>query len=204
MDEKTTGDGVPVYRPAGPLSRLVRLLLRRNELRRRCDRIEGAILVALSVAFLLAAVVAALLAGHVYQSQSAAAARLRPAVAVVSGPGPLIPGMYMQEAQLTWRLADGAERTGVLTSATVPALYAAQMGNRVPVWLNASGDPRPPPPAQYDIILDMLLAAAMVLAGAGALLVCCYLLCRVALDRHRLASWERAWAVTGPRWTSRR
>lgn len=112
--------------------------------------------------------------------------------------GPLIAGMYMQEAQLTWRLADGAERTSVPTSATVPALYAAQMGNSVPVWLNASGDPRPPPPSQYDIILNMLLA------GAGALLVCCYLLCRVALDRHGLASWEQAWAVTGLRWTSRR
>jgi hypothetical protein len=112
--------------------------------------------------------------------------------------------MFTQEAQLTWRLADGAERTGVLTSATVPALYAAQTGNSVPVWLNASGDPRPPPPARYDIILNMLLAAAMVLAGAGVLLICCYLLCRVALDRHRLARWEQAWAVTGPRWTSRR
>ncbi len=147
MDEKTTGDSVEVHRPAAPPSRLVRLLLRRNELRRRCDRIEGAIQLALSVAFLLATVVAVLLAGHVYQSQSAAAARLRPAVAVVSGPGPLVADMYMQEAQLTWRLADGAERTGVLTSTTVPALAAAQMGNSVPVWLNASGTHGPRRPA---------------------------------------------------------
>jgi hypothetical protein len=204
MDEKTSGDSVPVQRPAAPLSRLVRLLLRRNELRRRCDRIEGAVLVALSVAFLLATVVAALLAGHVYQSQSAAAARLRPAVAVVSAPGPVIAGLYVQEAQVTWRMADGAERTGVLTSATDPAIYGARTGNSVPVWLSQSGEPQRPPASQQDIIVNMLLAAAMVLAGAAVLLLCCYRLCRVALDRHRLASWEQAWAVTGPRWTPRR
>jgi hypothetical protein len=208
MDEKTTGDSIPVrqpagWRPAGWLSRLVRLLLRRNELRRGCDRIEGAILASLSVAFLTAIVVAALLAAHVYQSQHAAAARLRPSVAVVSAPGPLIVGIFVQEAQVTWRLADGAERTGVLTSATVPAIYDARTGNSVPVWLNASGDVRPPPPSQYDIILNMLLAATMVLAGTGVLLACCYWLCRLALDRHRLARWGQAWTATGPQWTSR-
>ena len=55
----------------------------RNELRRPCDRIEAAILVSLSAAFLTATVMAALLAGHVYQSQYATAARLRPAVVAV-------------------------------------------------------------------------------------------------------------------------
>jgi hypothetical protein len=74
-----------VHGTAGPLPRLARLLLGRNELRRPCDRIEGAIVVALSAAFLTATVMAALLAGHLYQSQRAAVARLRSAVGQVTG-----------------------------------------------------------------------------------------------------------------------
>ena len=70
-----------------PLPRLARLLLGGNQLRRPSDRIEAAVLVALSAAFVTAAVVAAFLAGHIYQSQRAAAARLRPTVAVLSKPG---------------------------------------------------------------------------------------------------------------------
>ncbi len=146
---------------------------------------------------------AALLAGHVYQSQRAAAARLRPAIAVVSAPGPVVVGVFWQEAQATWRMADGTERSGVLTSATVPAIDNAWTGDSVPVWLNPSGDPQPPPLGQYDIILNMLIAATVVLAGAAVLLTCCYRLCRVVVDHNRLTSWGHAWAVTGPQWTSR-
>jgi alkylmercury lyase len=31
-----------------------------------------------------------------------------------------------------------------------------------------------------------------------------YALCRLALDRRRLSAWESAWALIGPRWTTRR
>ena len=62
------------------MSRLVRWLAGRNALRRPVDRIEGAVLVALSAAFLVALAVASVLGAHTYQSQradSAACARLR-------------------------------------------------------------------------------------------------------------------------------
>jgi hypothetical protein len=185
-----------------PRPRLTRLLLGRNELRRPCDRIEGAVLIALSAAFLTATVAAALLAGHLYQSQVGAAASLRPAAAVASWPGPVTGRAHVLETQATWRLADGAERSGVLTGAVAPAVYNAQAGTSIPVWLNRSGYPAPPPPGRADIAAGMLLGTTFVLAGVAALLNCCYVLCRVALDRHRLARWGRAWAVTGPRWTS--
>jgi hypothetical protein len=120
------------------------------------------------------------LAWHICQSQHAAAARLRPTVAVVSAPGLVIADVYVLEARATWRLADGAERTGVLTSAGAPAIYDVRIGNTVPVWLNPSGEPQPPPSSQYDIVLNMLLAATMVLAGTAVLLICCYLPCRGA------------------------
>ena len=61
------------------LPRLGRLLLGRNKLRRPCDRIEGAIIAVLLAAFLTASVGAACIAGHLYRSERAAAARLRPA-----------------------------------------------------------------------------------------------------------------------------
>jgi hypothetical protein len=53
------------------MSRLVRWLARRNALRRPVDRIEGAVLVALSTAFLVAVAVAPILGTHTYQSQRA-------------------------------------------------------------------------------------------------------------------------------------
>jgi hypothetical protein len=196
-----------VRRPDGPLPRLARLFLTRNELRRPCDRVEGAILAALAAAFLTVLVLAAVLAGHVYQSQHAAGARLRATAAVLSEPGPVMvnalePTAQVQ-AQARWRLADGAERSGLLTTRTAPAIDYAAVGVTVPVWLNRSGDPQPPPPGQADAVANALGAGAVVAAGAGALLVVCYWLCRRVLNRHRLVRWEQAWAATGPYWTSR-
>ena len=71
----------------GRLPRLARLIFGTNELRRPCDRIEGAILLAVSAAFLAVLALAVLLAGHIYSPQRAAAARLRPTVATLSEPG---------------------------------------------------------------------------------------------------------------------
>jgi hypothetical protein len=190
-----------------PLPRLARLLLGRNELRRPCDRIEGAIVVALSAAFVTVIALAALFAGHVYHSQRAAAARLRPTVAVLSEAGPVVvdafgPAAHVQ-ARATWRLAGGASRSGLLTAWVAPAIDSAQAGTTVPVWLNQYGDPQPPPPAERDILANALIVGAIILMGAALLLICCYRLCRLALDRRRLAGWSQAWAATGPRWTSR-
>jgi len=189
-----------------PLPRLARLLLGRNELRRPSDRIEGVVVVALSAAFLMAAVMAAFMAEHIYQSQRAAAAGLRPAAAVLSQAGP-VAGNAVEpaaQAQARWRLSNGTERSGFLTTQTAPAIYDARTGTSVQVWLDRSGKPQPPPPGQPDIILNALIAGISITAGTALLLILCYRLCRLALDRHRLAKWGSAWAATGPRWTSRR
>lgn len=191
----------------GRLARPARLIFGRNELRRPCDRIEGALLLAVSAAFLTVLALAALLAGHIYNSQRAAAACLRPTVAILSEPGAVVANAFnptaQVQAQATWRLADGAKRSGLLTASTAPAIDDARAESTVPVWLNRSGDPQPPPPAQDEIVATALTAGAVLWTGAGALLAFCCWLARRALDRHRLARWERAWAATGPRWTSR-
>lgn len=158
---------------------------------------------ALSAAFLTASAGAALFAGHVYRSEYAVAARLRPAVAVLTQPGPTA-GSQMTAVQARWRPPDGTQRSGTLTTVTAPAIYYARAGASVRVWLDRSGEPLSPPLSPDDIVSDALFAGSMITAGVGVAVILCYVLCRIALDRHRLARWESAWAAVGPRWTSRR
>ena len=190
-------------RPGRPLRRLGRLLLGRNDLRRAADRIEAAVIVFLAAAFLAAVAAATCFAGHLYQSQHTAAARLRPTAAVLSQPGP---GATAATAATgaRWRLPNGTERSGTLTTVTAPAIYYAPAGTSVRIWLNRSGEPVAPPPSPQDMILTALCAGFTTAVAAAVAFILCYCSCRTALDRHRLARWEAAWAAVGPQWTTRR
>jgi hypothetical protein len=182
------------------MSRLVRWLAGRNELRRPVDRIEGAILVVLS-----AALVAAVVGTHMYQSQRAATAGLRPAVAVLIQAGPLYGGPARAgQAEARWRDPGGGERSGVLTTVSAPGITSAAAGARIPVWLDRSGQPAKPPGGQASMIVNALVLGVTVAGGAAGALLICYVLCRLALDRRRLTAWESAWSLTGPRWSTRR
>jgi hypothetical protein len=188
------------------MSRLVRWLAGRNTLRRPVDRIEGAVLVALAAAFLVALAVASVLGVHTYQSQRAAAAGLRPVVAVLSQAGPLSYGIVARrgQAEARWRDPGGSEQSGVLTTETAPGIAGAAAGARIPVWLDRSGQPVAPPGGQAAMVVNALAPSTAVAGGAGITLLVCYGLCRLVLDRRRLAAWESAWSLTGPRWTTRR
>jgi hypothetical protein len=157
--------------------------------------------VALAVAFLAAIVAAVCFAGHLYQSDRTAAARMRPSLAILSQPGPVT--TVSTSAVATWRLPNGTERSGILTTVTAPAINNAPIGASVRVWLDRSGKPEAPPPSSSVMILTALFAGFAATAGAAVALGVCYRLCRMALDRHRLAGWESAWTAIGPRWTSR-
>lgn len=192
--------------PAGCLPlRMARLFACPNELRRSSDRIEAAVVAGLVAVFAAAAVIAALLAARVYRSdQAGAPTGLRLASAVLSAPGAVSDGSFLHQAtaRATWRLSDGASRSGTLTSELAPGLYGQAAGASVWVWLDRSGAPEPPPPGPFGMITSATLAGAAVIAGAVAALACGYRLCRRGLDRRRLARWSSAWAVTGPQWTS--
>jgi hypothetical protein len=198
-------ESAPVRARPRRLSRLVRWLAGRNTLRRPVDRIEGAVLVALAAAFLVAMAVASILGVHTYQSQRAASAGLRPVVAVLSQAGPLSYGSLAQlgQAEARWRDPGGSEQSGVLTTATAPSILGAAAGARIPVWLDRSGQPVAPPGGQVAMIVNALAPGTTVAGGAGITLLVCYGLCRLVLDRRRLAAWESAWSLTGPRWTTR-
>ena len=188
----------------GRMSRLARMLAGRNPLRRRIDRFEGAVLVALLAVFGVAVALAAIVATHTYQSQQAVAS-LRPAVAVLVQHGPpadSLSGAGQVEAR--WRVPGGGERSGVLTAATVPGISGAAAGTRVAVWLNRSGQPAGPPPGLAVMIIYALVTGGAVTAVAGVALLVAYALARYVLDRRRLAGWETAWARTGPSWTVQR
>jgi hypothetical protein len=184
----------------------VRWLAGRNSLRRPVDRIEGAILVVLSAAFLAAVAVGSIVGAHTYQSQRAATVGLRPAVAVLIQAGPVMYGSMAQfgQAEARWRDPGGSEQSGVLTTATAPDITGAAVGTRISVWLDRSGRPVEPPAGQVGMIVNALAASAAVAGGAAMALLVCYGLCRLVLDWRRLAAWESAWSLTGPRWTTRR
>jgi hypothetical protein len=188
------------------MSRLVRWLAGRNALRRPVDRIEGAVLVALTAAFLVAIAVASVLGAHTYQSQRAASAGLRPVVAVLSQAGPVFYDSLTQRGRsgARWRDSGGSEQSGVLTTWTAPGIVGAAAGTRIPVWLDRSGQPVAPPGGQVAMIVNALAPSTAVAGAAGLTVLVCYGLCRLVLDRRRLAAWESAWSLTEPRWNTRR
>jgi hypothetical protein len=190
----------------GPVQRLARLLAGRNPLRRPHDRIEGATVVVLTVAFLAAMAWASFLGARLYQSQLAGAARLRPATAILTqdGPRPDIRLVPAGQVLARWPAPGGREKSGVLEAVTAPGISGAVAGARVLVWLNRLGQPAAPPLGRAMTMAGAVLTALAGAAGVAAGLLLLYWLCRLVLDRRRLAAWESAWALTGPRWSSRR
>jgi hypothetical protein len=193
------------HRADGLPTRMLRMFVRKNELRRSSDRVEGVVVVVLMGAFVAAVVVAALLAAHVYQSEQATAASLRETVAVLSWPGAVTetPVLHEATAMATWRMSDGTARSGLLTTDVVPGIYGQPAGATVQLWLGRSGDPAPPPQGAGGMAIGATMAGLAIVVVAATLLTFCYRLCQRGLDRRRIANWSSAWAVTGPQWTSR-
>lgn len=189
--------------PAGRLVRLARLLIGSNELRRRSDRLEGAVMATLLAAFLAAVITASLVGVHTYQSERQTGASLRPAVAVLTQSGP-IDMANVGEAQARWRAPDGTERSGPLTTLIAPEIANASRGSRIRIWITRIGDPATPPPSRAAMLLTSTGLTLWLLIGAAVFLTLCYWLFRLVLDRRRLTAWETAWAQVGPRWTTRR
>jgi hypothetical protein len=187
------------------LQRQARLFVGRNELRRPSDRIEGTIVVLLSAVFLAAVAAAPWLGVRVYQSQRADAAGLHPVVAVLTQAGPANDyPLTNWVAAARWQAPDGRFRSGFLTTMTTPGIWGAPAGARVQVWLTGSGEPKAPPSGPWEVGFVSVMIAIGAAGCSGIVLIICYWLCRLALDRRRLAAWTSEWSAAGPRWTTRR
>jgi hypothetical protein len=204
-----TGDTIWVgrysHRANSPALRMVRMFLRRNELRRSSDRVEAVVVAALMAVFVAAIIVAAFLATRVYRSEQATSASLRPTVAVLSWPGAVAetPILHEATAMATWRLSDGTARSGLLTTAVAPGIFGQPAGASIRLWLDRSGAPSAPPQGAGGMAIGATMAGLAIVVASASLLTFCYRLCQRGLDRRRLANWSSDWAVTGPQWTSR-
>lgn len=189
---------------AHPLARMARLLFGSNVLRRPSDRVESAVVATLLAAFVAALTIASFVGAHTYQSERAAGASLRPAIAVLTESGPTDITNGAGEAKARWRAPDGEERSGMLTTVVAPEIENARLGSRVRVWLTSSGDPAAPSPGEVGMLFSAIGLPVWSLIGAGGVLTLSYWLSRLILDKRRLAAWESAWARVGPRWTTHR
>jgi hypothetical protein len=170
----------------------------RNPLRRRCDRVEAAIVAGLVAAFVLGGPLAALAAGRwaydtaLRTERAGEAARHQVAAVLLTTAQEWSPAT----AQARWTAPDGARRTD-----WVPASAGAPAGASVRVWVDASGRPAEPPLRRSQVEGQAVMAAvaavfavAMLLGGAG-------LFARQVADRRRLAAWDTQWRATGPKWS---
>ena len=180
-----------------------RLGLDGNSLRRRTDRIAVIATVGLLVAFLVAAPIAAVFAGHWAYRSSMSQQRdqrsWRAVTAVLLQKAPVDPGSFDANgspAVARWTPPGGQARKGVIW---VPAGTPA--GSRVRIWLDASGQWAGPPLGRQTVVVRVVMAVA------GTTLVLATGLAAVAsaghwlLDRRRLAGWEADWNTVGPQWT---
>jgi hypothetical protein len=192
------------------MSRLTRRVgLDRNPLRRRTDRMQAWLALALASAVILCGPLLIWWVGATaYRSALAAAERERAqwfqvdavlledtdGLAYVRGED----GAWPVPAQARWTAPDGAQRTGKVVTES-----AAAAGTVVVILTDVHGDLVDPSnsPSPSGAALGAGLATALALAAVHASLL---LVIRRTLSRRRMASWELEWTVVEPRWSSRR
>jgi len=176
-----------------------------NPLRRRTDLVDGWLLPAVIIGFLLLGPLTATVAGVWAHSQNMAIQRADrswhqvSAVLLEPVPGPLFSdnggNSWLVWSPARW-VADGRTRTG-----QVPAPAGSGAGTTVKVWINRAGKVQAPPLTAAGAGNRILIAVAFTLAGLSAMLTAAAVAARWVLDRKRIASWEAGWLSVGPQWS---
>jgi hypothetical protein len=173
----------------------------RNPLRRRCDRVEAAILAGLLALFLIGGPLAGLVAGRwAYDNGQAAKhgelAAWRQVPAVLLTTASQQPVWFEATARARWTAPDGVERTGL-----IPAPNGSAAGTTIKVWVSMAGWLRGPPlqPSQVDgqTVQAVLLALYILVV----VLLCAGLVAHRVIDRRRMAAWDTEWRAIGPKWS---
>ena len=178
----------------------------RNPLRRMSDRAETAVLAVLLIGFFAAAPFVARACGTMahaaaHRVQLAEQASWHQVHAVVLNAA-FGSGSYagiQPEAQARWTAPDGKQVTG-----EVPVPPAAVAGATVTIWTSQDGQPTDPPLQNSQVAGQTDLAETFGVIALASTLTGIDMLVRWALDRRRMAAWDRDWLATGPRWTPRR
>jgi hypothetical protein len=179
-----------------------------NPLRRRTDRIESAIRIALVLAFLIGGPLLAVTVGRATNASGMREVRSertwRQVSAVLTRSAPQSTSPYGAITTIwvpgRWNVAPGKVRTGfVPTAAGTPA------GAVVTIWLDRAGRVTGQQPVTAGIVLlRVVVAEIFALIGAGFAAFLVAVGTRWLLNRRRLARWANEWSLVGPRWTSRR
>jgi hypothetical protein len=191
-DESVGGTVVWVRR------RLWQLWPDRNPLRRRCDRVEAAIVAGLMTAFVLGGSLAALAAGRwaydnaLRTEQAGQAARHQVAAVLLT----TAQGWSPATAQARWTAPGGVPRTG-----WVPAPAGSPAGTTVRVWVDAAGRPAEPPLRHSQVEGQAVMAAVAAVVAVAVLLGDAGFFAHRVADRRRLAAWDAQWRAAGPRWS---
>jgi hypothetical protein len=171
----------------------------RNGMRRRIDRVQWAVGLALAVVFLMAAPILAMWAGSWSYASGMRTERYEQAtrwqvVATVTGPGGVGGERYLSRTvQATWWAPDGRSHTG-----QIPAWKDAVQGARQALWVDRTGRPVARPQPHSRTVVDAGYAATGAMLAAGLPLLSAYYLVRRRCDRVRDALWDDEWARIDP------
>ncbi|WP_329406770.1 hypothetical protein OG802_02655 [Streptomyces sp. NBC_00704] len=183
---------------------------RDNPLRRRSDVVEAWTALVVAALLLVVAPLAGALAGRWAHDDARAAAlrqradRHQVSAQVVGRPPETVPSVeggrqQMVAVSVRWTPPGGHARTA---TARVPA--GTHRGDVVDVWFDRHGRSVAPPPNDTMVWQHTLTLGICVAGGSAATVLLGHAAVRRVAMRHRLAEWEREWALTEPQWTRRR
>ncbi|MFB9928539.1 hypothetical protein ACFORO_29640 [Amycolatopsis halotolerans] len=168
---------------------------------RASDRFQAGLLVAAVLVGLAAVPFSAAAGSELYGTQKPVSTRelaqrsRATAVLLTDGPATTVSGRsgVFADSALTaasWQAPDGSRRVG-----EVAADAGARRGDQVSIWVDRAGNPAAPPLTASAVLVDAVCAALGLWVSACLLVA---LMCAgtvVALNRHRMAAWQREWDV---------
>lgn len=185
-----------------------RLGLDANPLRRRTDKIGTFLAAQLLLVFLVGAPLLAIVAygwaGRVGAAEQRAERSWREVPAVllmksVPSPNSFASGLF----GYSWVPARWVAPNGHVRSGQIAVEVGMAAGRTVPIWVDDAGRPTDAPLTRRAV---QARAATVAAVATLALVITLSFLAwagRKLLDRRRLADWELAWAIVGPKWTRR-
>jgi hypothetical protein len=175
---------------------------RKNPLKRRSDRAEAWAGLAAGVIMAVSAPLTGALASDAVAGNLRDQPGLHRTSAVLREDAPTTDGGATVSddptvfTKVRWTTPDGHSHTG-----RAPVQVGTREGTKVPVWLDRAGRPHQPPPDATDVSVESgasggaVAVATCFFVGSGCWVV------RRRLDAARDKSWEREWALVGPKWT---